>query len=153
MRYACLTAATVLAMSLRSHADVRLEGPVEHGIFKSQVTQTEPGQRVIARGDQTIERTEQVPAKLGTKFGMRYQLSGKTSGEAPLTLLYLTPGVVTPDGKRHDKFVVTQKMEPGAPSDVMAFEFTEPYEVVKGEWHLMVFQEDRKLLDQRFNVR
>jgi hypothetical protein len=42
---------------------------------------------------------------------------------------------------------------PDAPQDVMAFEFSEAHEVVPGEWHFMVFQEDRKLLEQRFDVR
>jgi len=94
-----------------------------------------------------------IPAKLGTKFGMRYTLVGKVADDAPLTLLYLTPGVVTPTGTRHDKFVVMQKQAPGAVQDVMAFEFTEAHEVVPGEWHFMVFQDDRKLLEQRFIVR
>ena len=113
----------------------------------------QPGERVLTRSNQEIERTEQIPAKLGTKFGMRYTLVGKVAEDAPLTLLYLTPGVVTPQGTRHDKFVVTQKLVPGAPQDVMAFEFTEKHEVVPGEWHFMVFQDDRKLLEQRFIVR
>jgi hypothetical protein len=46
-----------------------------------------------------------------------------------------------------------QKLTPGAAQEVMAFEFTEPHEVVSGEWRLMVFQGDRKLLEQRFSVR
>ena len=49
--------------------------------------------------------------------------------------------------------VGTPGREPGAPQDVMAFEFTEAHEVVPGEWHFMVFQDDRKLLEQRFIVR
>ena len=63
---------------------------------------------------QQIEPGDEIPAKLGTKFGVRYSLTGKTATEAPLTLLYLTPGVITPDGKRHDKFEVVQKLVPGA---------------------------------------
>jgi hypothetical protein len=154
MRYSRLSAALALCfVSVQANAEVRVEGEIEHGVFVSNIQNIEPGQRVLTRSDQKIEPTEIVPAKLGTKFGMRYRLTGKTVSEQPLTLLYLTPGVVTPDGKRHDKFVVTQKMEAGAPLDVMAFEFTEPYEIVKGEWQLMVFQEDRKLLEQRFEVR
>ena len=50
---------------------------------------------------------------------MRYQLSGKQEGDTPLTLPH--PGVVTPDGQRHDKFEVVQKLVPGAPTDVMAY--------------------------------
>ncbi|WP_033878776.1 DUF3859 domain-containing protein, partial [Pseudomonas aeruginosa] len=41
----------------------------------------------------------------------------------------------------------------GAPTDVMAYEFTEPHEVVKGEWRLMVFQGDRLLAEKSFDVR
>ena len=84
---------------------------------------------------------------------MRYSLAGKREGDAPLTLLYLTPGVVTPDGQRHDKFEVQQKLVVGAPQDVMAFEFTEHHEVVPGELHFIVYQWDRKLAEQRFMVR
>jgi len=84
---------------------------------------------------------------------MRYRLEGKVAEDTPLTLLYLTPGVRTPDGKRHDKFEVVQKLVPGAAQDVMAFEFTENYEVVPGQWHFMVFQGDRLLAEQRFTVR
>ena len=61
--------------------------------------------------------------------------------------------MVTPLGTRHDKFVVVQELVPDAPEDVMAFEFTEPHEIVPSEWHFMVFQNDRKLLEQRFTVR
>jgi hypothetical protein len=46
-----------------------------------------------------------------------------------------------------------QKLAPGAAQEVMAFEFTEIHEVVPGEWRFMVFQGDRKLLEQRFDVR
>ncbi|MBD2836552.1 DUF3859 domain-containing protein [Pseudomonas sp. JM0905a] len=134
-------------------ADVRVEGPVEYGIFESQYQDYQPGERVLTRSNQTIQPTDEIPAKLGTKFGMRYTLVGKQEKDTPLTLLYLTPGVVSPDGKRHDKFVVEQKMAPGAPTDVMAFEFTEHYEVVPGEWQFMVFQGDRLLALQSFTVR
>jgi hypothetical protein len=134
-------------------AEVRVEGPVEYGIFASQYQDFKPGERVLTRSNQQIERSEVIPAKLGSKFGMRYTLVGKTVDGAPLTLLYLTPGVTTPDGKRHDKFAVVQALVPGAPQDIMAFEFSEPHEIVPGEWHFMVFQDDRKLAEQRFQVR
>ncbi|MFI8580895.1 DUF3859 domain-containing protein [Ectopseudomonas khazarica] len=145
--------AGLLACSGLVQADVRVEGPVEYGVFSSQYKDFQPGERVLTRSNQDIERTEEIPARLGTKFGMRYSLAGKREGDLPLTLLYLTPGVVTPDGQRHDKFEVQQKLVVGAPQDVMAFEFTEHHEVVPGEWHFIVYQGDRKLTEQRFQVR
>ncbi|VXD01758.1 conserved exported hypothetical protein [Pseudomonas sp. 8Z] len=145
--------AGLFAGTALAQAEVRVEGPVEYGVFSSQYQNFQPGERVLARSNQDIQSTTQIPAKLGTKFGMRYSLAGKREGDTPLTLLYLTPGVTTPDGKRHDKFEVVQKLVPGAAQDVMAFEFTENHEVVPGEWHFIVYQGDRKLAEQRFEVR
>ncbi|MGE6791149.1 protein of unknown function [Pseudomonas guineae] len=154
MHYTRFSGLAALALiSNLAHAEVHVEGPVEYGVFVSDYQDFQAGERVLARSNQQIETAELIPAKLGSKFGLRYSLAGKQANDSPLTLLYLTPGVVTPDGKRHDKFVVTQKLVPAAPQDVMAFEFTEAHEVVPGEWHFMVFQDDRMLVEQRFIVR
>ncbi|MNS89065.1 hypothetical protein D3C72_1230650 [compost metagenome] len=134
-------------------AEVRVEGPIEYGLFETRHQNFQPGERVLTQSNQTIQSTDQIPARLGSKFGMRYRLEGKVADDTPLTLLYLTPGVRTPDGKRHDKFEVVQKLVPGAAQDVMAYEFTENHEVVPGQWHFMVFQGDRLLAEQRFTVR
>lgn len=134
-------------------ADVQLTGPLEYGIFQSPLQQYEPGERLLTQNSQTIEQTSVIPAQLGSRFGLRYSLSGKQAGEEPLTLLYLTPGVVTPDGRRHDKIVVQQPLAANAVQDVMAYEFSENYEVVPGVWQFMVFQGDRLLVQQRFEVR
>ncbi|OLU16728.1 MULTISPECIES: DUF3859 domain-containing protein [unclassified Pseudomonas] len=150
-RFATMTV-LLLAAGL-TQAEVRVQGPVEAGVFISQHRDFQPGERVLTQANQQIEQTTVVPAKLGTKFGMRYTLTGKTVDGEPLTLLYLTPGVVGADGRRHDKFVVTQKLVPDASRDVMAFEFSENHEVVPGEWHFLLFQGDRKLAEQRFEVR
>ncbi|BBT16189.1 hypothetical protein WP8S17C03_22380 [Metapseudomonas otitidis] len=146
----------LIALGLASGAawaDVRVDGPVEYGVFESRYQDFKPGERVLTSSDQSIQQTEVVPARLGTKFGLRYTLVGKRENDTPLTLLYFTPGVTTPDGQRHDKFEVIQKMAPGAPQDVMAYEFTETHEVVPGAWHFMVFQGDRLLAEKRFEVR
>lgn len=134
-------------------ADVQLTGSVEYGIFQSPLQQYEPGERLLTQNSQTIEQTSVIPAQLGSRFGLRYSLSGKQVGEEPLTLLYLTPGLVTPDGRRHDKIVVQQPLAANAVQDVMAYEFSENYEVVPGVWQFMVFQGDRLLVQQRFEVR
>lgn len=134
-------------------ADVQLSGPVEYGIFQSPLQQYEPGERLLTQNSQTIEQTSVIPAQLGSRFGLRYSLSGKQVGEEPLTLLYLTPGLVTPDGRRHDKIVVQQPLAANAVQDVMAYEFSENYQVVPGVWQFMVFQGDRLLVQQRFEVR
>lgn len=142
----CLTA-------MPAHAEVQLAGPVEAGIFATPQRDAQPGERVLLRHAQDIQPTRVVPGKLGVKFGLRLQLDGKRADDTPLTLLYLTPGVITPDGQRHDRFEVVQKLAPATAHEVMAWEFSESYEVVPGEWRFMVFQGDRKLADESFMVQ
>ncbi|UVE47332.1 DUF3859 domain-containing protein [Pseudomonas chlororaphis] len=145
--------AALMMLSGLASAEVRIEGPVEYGVFEGPKAALQSGERVLRRSNENIEQTEIVPARLGTKFGLRYQLAGKVAEDVPLTLLYFTPGIRTPDGQRHDKLEVTQKLVPGAPQDIMAYEFTESHEVIPGEWRFMVFQGDRLLVQQRFTVR
>ncbi|MFC6338952.1 DUF3859 domain-containing protein [Pseudomonas sp. CCM 7891] len=145
--------AALMMISSLASAEVRIEGPVEYGVFDGPQAELQSGERVLRRSNEQIQTTQEVPAKLGTKFGLRYQLVGKVADDTPLTLLYFTPGIRTPDGIRHDKFEVTQKLVPGAPQDVMAYEFTEGHEVVPGDWRFMVFQGDRLLTEKSFTVR
>ncbi|CRM60882.1 hypothetical protein H097_09252 [Pseudomonas sp. FH4] len=145
--------AALMMISGMASAEVRIEGPVEFGVFEGPKAELQSGERVLRRSNEQIQATTVVPAKLGTKFGLRYQLLGKVAEDTPLTLLYFTPGIRTADGQRHDKFEVTQKLVPGAPQDVMAYEFTESHEVVPGEWRFMVFQGDRLLTQKSFTVR
>lgn len=145
--------AALMLVSAVAGAEVRVQGPVEYGVFQTRHQDFQPGERVLTQTNQTLEHTDRVPARLGSKFGLRYRLEGKVAEDTPLTLLYLTPGVITPDGQRHDKFEVVQKLVPGAAQDVMAYEFTEHHEVVPGQWHFMVFQGDRLLAEQGFIVQ
>ncbi|OUM22427.1 helicase [Pseudomonas sp. 1239] len=145
--------AALMLVSAVAGAEVRVQGPVEYGVFQTRHQDFQPGERVLTQTSQTLEHTDRVPARLGSKFGLRYRLEGKVAEDTPLTLLYLTPGVITPDGQRHDKFEVVQKLVPGAAQDVMAYEFTEHHEVVPGQWHFMVFQGDHLLAEQRFIVQ
>lgn len=142
-----------LLLPCLAYADVRVAGPIEAGVFESSHQDLQPGERVLTRKDQRILQVDHVPLKVGTRFGLRYRLEGKRADDTPLTLLYLTPGVVDPSGQRHDRYEVVQKLVPDAPLDVMAFEFTETHELVPGEWRFLVFQGDRKLAERRFQVR
>lgn len=70
-------AAAVLGMSAPvAQADVQVVGPVEYGLFETTKEDFQPGERVLTRRDQSIRQTTEIPAKLGSKFGLRYRLVG-----------------------------------------------------------------------------
>lgn len=85
--------AALMMISGLASAEVRIEGPVEFGVFEGPKAELQSGERVLRRSNEQIQATTEVPAKLGTKFGLRYQLLGKVAEDTPLTLLYFTPGI------------------------------------------------------------
>lgn len=84
--------AALMLVSAVAGAEVRVQGPVEYGVFQTRHQDFQPGERVLTQTSQTLEHTDRVPARLGSKFGLRYRLEGKVAEDTPLTLLYLTPG-------------------------------------------------------------
>lgn len=140
-----------LTISATTTAEIRLQS-YQSGVFQRPDVKLSDGERYFSRGKEQIIKTSEVPAKLGSKFGIRYQLTGKKSEQNLVTYLYLTPGVTEPDGTRHDKYVEIVDVKPNVKSHVAAFEFTDSYEIVEGTWELFIFVEDRLLIRKKFNV-
>lgn len=75
--------AALMVFSGLASAEVRIEGPVEYGVFEGPKAELQSGERVLRRSNEKIQQTAVVPARLGTKFGMRYQLQEKPPRAAP----------------------------------------------------------------------
>ena len=141
----------ILAISTAASAELRLQS-FQSGVFQRPDVKLSDGDQFFSRKKEQIIPTQEVPAKLGSKFGIRYQLRGKKTSQNLVTYLYLTPGVVEPDGTRRDKYVETVDLKHNVASHVAAFQFTESYEIVEGIWELLIFVEDRLLIRKKFNV-
>jgi hypothetical protein len=101
---------------------------------------------------ETITATEEISTAIGTKFGVRFNLGGKSRDQGRIQMLYLTPGVVDEKGYRYDKYEVLHMLDRSLSNHVMAFEITEAYEQVEGTWTFLIFEEDRLLLKQQFEL-
>lgn len=130
---------------------------VEYGIFQTRAAQGDQGGDRLEfewGGLQPITETTYVPARVGVKFGLRYNLKGPGSKQpVRVKLLYLTPGLVDPvSGKHQDKIEIVQEISPRARFNVIALQFADEFEIVPGSWHLHVYHEDRRLLEKTFIV-
>ncbi len=139
---------------------------LEYGVFQNRLTleanETMPAsdleefdlQTVSYKEREPVTETSFIPAKVGVKFGLRYQLTGPGARRpVPVKLLFLTPGLRNPEtGKYMDKIEITQELNPRSRYHVMAFQFAESWEITAGAWHLYVFHEDRKLIHKTFTV-
>jgi hypothetical protein len=63
------------------------------------------------------------------------------------------PVFVDPNGQRHDRCEVVERLVRAAILHVMAFEFIEPYEVVARELRSIELQGERQLAEERLEVR
>lgn len=125
----------------------------EYGIFSHGPENYEEGDRTIS-SDGELEKTTIIPAKLGTKFGVRYWLSrAGFIGEPTLHLIYHVPTMINPStGEYIDKLEILQEASKLDYRHTMAFEFAQQYELVPGEYRFYVFYENQKLLEQVFQV-
>jgi hypothetical protein len=126
----------------------------EAGVFTPKNTNDlEEGARAFyGSATETITATEEISTAIGTKFGVRFNLGGKSRDQGRIQMLYLTPGVVDEKGYRHDKYEVLHVLDRSLLNHVMAFEITEAYEQVEGTWTFLIFEEDRLLLKQQFEL-
>lgn len=125
----------------------------EYGIFAHGMEGFEEGDRAIS-SDGALEKTTFIPARLGTKFGIRYWLSrAGFIGEPTLHLIYHVPTMIDPNtGDYIDKIEILQEESELDYKHIMAFEFAHQYELVPGEYRFYVFYENQKLVEQVFQV-
>lgn len=155
-RFLFLSLFLVLFCSLltpAAYAEMRVVD-LEAGAFTRPDLNLKEGERLLVGGTkETVEPQKRLVADLGAKFGIRFSVTGKDAKKPNVvTLLYLTPGIVEKNGTRHDKYTVVKDLDFNAGSHDMAFQISKPYEQVPGIWEFMVFENDRLLIREKFEL-
>ena len=123
----CLAVGSVFASEQRIIYDF------EYGIFSRGMQGFKEGDRTVT-SEGPLDPVTLIPARLGTKFGIRYWLSrGGFDAEPTLHLIYHVPTMVNPStGEYIDKIEILQEESTLDYTHTMAFEFAEQYELVPG---------------------
>lgn len=112
-----------------------------------------PSWKVLLGGKIKLEKqTDQIPAKLGQKFGFRFTLSEKEKKRA-LKFVWLYPEMKNPNTGQ----ISTGAEGPGKYSGdgvpvLMFYNLSHPWELVPGKWTFQVFDGDRLLVEKKFTV-
>ena len=131
---------------------VRLVGPFERRVDPNSATgftSTGPGRSVFEK------RTTEIPAVQGTAFGMRYRVEGIPDGKGvKVEEILRHPPLTRPDGKviTEERTEVRAVPEEGVIDQKFLYLLSEPYEVVPGEWSLIVALDGVEAIEQHFNV-
>jgi len=115
-----------------------------------------PGFTSSGPGNSVFEqRTSEVPATLGSAFGIRYRIEGIQKGQVVVVEeIVRHPPMTKPDGT-----VVTEERtrdrvapENGYVDQKFFYRLGQPFEVVPGKWSLSVAVNGVTAIDQRFTV-
>lgn len=131
---------------------VRLVGPFEkHTDPNTAVgyTSSGPGRSIFEK------KTTEIPALQGITFGIRYRIEG-ISPQKPVTVeeIIRHPPITRSDGTVLREERTTNEAAPpdGVVDQKFLYLLREPYEVVAGDWSLVVAIDGRKAIEQHFDV-
>jgi hypothetical protein len=122
---------------------------LHHGIFEME----RPGQGSWQISD--VRLTDVVKAKIGTKFGIVFEVTSLESRQAVIEAILIHPPIIHPtDGMR------TKESAEMGPFDVVngrvqssyGFGFDHEYEMVPGAWTIEIWVQGAKILEKRFSV-
>lgn len=110
---------------------------VEYGVFKNGVL---------------VKQTTGVQREMGASFGFRFKVKDPKAGTIKARIVTATPGLVDPArNKVQTEFVTEADIQPGQTYEVI-FTFSEPWEMVLGEWELRVETDKGETLTRKFDV-
>ncbi|MEM1145988.1 MAG: DUF3859 domain-containing protein [Pseudomonadota bacterium] len=102
-----------------------------------------------------VERTDQIPAKLGVSFGVEYIIRGNPSHSIDVVEVIIFPGtgLTNPEtGKTLKESPYPIKVYKGE-GNTFGYTFDEPWEIAKGEWIYQIKIDSSLVLEKRFVIQ
>lgn len=132
---------------------------VDFGLYTIEVekqiqdTSSLSGSRNIVKNPRLIEQTDNIPAKLGVSFGLRYKILGKSNGDTvTLEKEVLFPETTNPGtGKTSSRSVTNLSKKIGS-TYYTGLSFEEPWELVPGQYKISIFYNGSKLAEKIFFI-
>ncbi len=135
---------------------------IDPGIYVSETIQvkkdadTASGEVFYAKSVRLVEKTTTVEAQVGVGFGFKFNVVGQSpNGRAQLTniIIYPPPGVKNPTtGETTPREVLARSPALNNPEAYAGFSFEHEWEIVTGTWTFEIWDKERKLASQSFQV-
>lgn len=101
-----------------------------------------------------VAQTETIPARLGTRFGVKYRVLGRPKGgDIVLTMITRFPagGLTNGKGEKFEKNEVMVRGKLGIEA-YRTYRFDNAWELVPGEWVMEFHHKGKKLGEKKFTV-
>lgn len=163
-RTAAIALALLTSVSIGEDAPSASGKVKAYGVFRvdseektEHVDGTPSGIRRTAEQAWVAEKGEKIRAKLGLRFGIEYSLAGLPKDQdVTIRKVVIHPTIKTPDGRERTTYQTEVKRhtsKDGTFSAQTGYGFDHDYELVAGTWTIQMWYGERKLVEQRFDVR
>lgn len=111
------------------------------------------GYRTIIKNIKVVEQTDRIPSTIGTRFGIRYRITGSPQGDGVKIRKKMSlPGLKDP---KTDKVIYSSEYELERQIGALlwtGYTFEEDWECVPGEWTIQLWYGEKKLAEKTFTV-
>ncbi len=155
-----LIAAFALATAAQAQKVERIT-ITDPGLYDYEVEKIDKTPDSVSTGFKTIknvrllQRAERIPAKRGSRFGVRYRIIADQSNlfvNVRTVMRYPEPGLRDPKTNRlHEKTENTQLNITGAES-YTGYSFDEDWEAMPGTWTIEIWHNETLMASQKFEV-
>jgi Domain of unknown function (DUF3859) len=132
----------------------------EVGIYESRTTKVEAapgtatGETNDVRDIHLVQKTATIPARLGVQFGFHYKIVGRAGAKVSLKMVVLIPqpGIRNPNTGNTN--IRNEYLSNGTvgPTHYKGYAFDNSWEIVTGTWTIEIWDGNRKLASQSFDV-
>jgi hypothetical protein len=132
----------------------------EVGIYRAETTRLDaaPGTPTGAvrrlSNIKLAQATTTIPARLGVRFGFRYKIVGRTGANVSLKMVTLIPQPGVRNPSTGNTTVRSEYLADKTVGDTFYRDYglDNPWEIVTGTWTFEIWDGNRELVSQSFNV-
>ena len=130
------------------------------GLTESQTYKGDPqpnsptGFYVESRNFRFTKKTNIIPAKLNTQFGVEYVFNSKTTHNITISSEWVFPSTMTnKEGKKFDKLSFDDLSISTNDTRHSTYVFENDYEIIKGNWYYRIFFKGKMIYQKTFIVQ
>jgi hypothetical protein len=134
---------------------------IDYGILSAQVDKTINDQSLVQgvhytmKASRLLERTTEIFAEKGLKFGIKYLIKGYPIGsrvKLDFVVLYPEPGLTNPVSGKTDHQSMVSMVKKIGKITTSGYLFKQKWEMVPGQWTFQIWHDGRKLAEKNFIV-
>jgi hypothetical protein len=109
--------------------------------------------RAFSDNFRIVEQSDTVPARLGQKFGVIFQMDSDIDQLLEVEQVWIFPSPIRLADGREYKEVRYKISKPTNEPTYSLYELESQYELVKGEWMYQMFYQEKKIFEKKFLLK